>query len=547
MKVYEAVARAVVDEGTQTVFALLGDANMEMMASLRAVGFADIRQSRHEAATVAEADGYARSSGRVGVCSVTSGPGLANALVSLTTASRARAPMVVLTGQPARDDMNNLQRFDHRGIASLAGAAYRTVGSPGAVLDALRSAFLTARTARIPVVFDVDIDIQNAEFPWGYGYDPSESGLAPAQRPQPDETALQAALDALRDAQRPVVLAGEGAVRAGAADVLRELAQRSGALLAVTLPVRGLFHGDDYDIGVAGLFSSPVASELLADADCVVAFGASLNYFTTEGGYLFPAARVVQVDTAPYVITSTGRSADVYVQADALATARRLLAATEAKVGYRTPEVARTIRERPVDVSTPPLDPGTADPRAICEALDRSLPDQAGLVIGGGHFWAFPIMHLARRYTPQLFAHYFGAIGQGLPLAMGAAAAAPDRPIVLVEGDGSILMCAGELEALATAGAHVLVVVLNDQAYGAEMHKLRAKGFDPHLGANPPTDLAAVAQAFGTPSHVVTDASKVETLVKAFLAGTGPMLLDCRISRSVLSMPYRRMHFGEEV
>lgn len=548
MKVYEAIARAFLDEGTRTAFTLMGDANMELIVTLGQLG-AEIRQSRHESAAVAEAEGYARACGLPAVCSVTCGPGVANSLLSMTEAVRSRAPMVLFTGQPSRDDTTNLQRFDHRAAAALAGAAYQGVGSPGAALDAVRAAFRTARTQSIPVLLDVDIDIQGSDYPWDYAYEPSTAGRTPPQRPRPDESVLREAINQIRQSERAVFLAGLGAHSSGAADVIRELAAHAGALLAVTLPARGLFHGDPFNIGVAGLFSSPVASELLAEADCVVAFGASLNYFTTEGGYLFPNAAIVQVDIAPEVTMSTGRSADVYIQADARVTAAMLLEALRAtppKAGYRTREVAEAIRDRPVDPVAYQLEPGVTDPREVCEELDRRLPESSGLVIGGGHFWAFPIMHMTRRYEPALFGHYFGAIGQGLPLALGAAAAYPGRPVVLVEGDGSLLMNAGELESLAASKARVLVVVLNDQAFGAEFHKLRAKGLDPALGLNPPTDIAAVARAFGCPAATVTDAKEIPPLVDEFLAGSGPLVIDCRISRYVISAPYRRMHFGME-
>jgi thiamine pyrophosphate-dependent acetolactate synthase large subunit-like protein len=547
VKVYEAVARAVIDEGTSTVFALMGDANMEFLAALHTEGLTDIRHSSHESATVAEAEGYARAGNTVAVCTVTCGPGLATALQSLTGAARAHAPIVVITGQPSRDDTTNLQRFDHHGIATLANARYVGVGSAGAVLDAVRNAFRIARTTSTPVVLDVDIDIQASDYPWDFFYEPSSVGLPPIQRPRPDPTVLRAATERLTAAERPVVLAGAGAARSGAVDALRALAAQTGALLASTMPERGLFNGDPFDIGVAGLFSSPIAGELLAEADLVVAFGASMNYFTTEGGYLFPNAAIVHVDLASNITMSTGRSADVYVIADARAAAEELLASVggvSPKVGFRTPEVATAIRERPVDATTPEIEPGTADPREVCEELERHLPGTAGLVIGGGHFWAFPIMHLVRHYEPQLFGHSFGAIGQGLPLALGAAAACPDRPIVLIEGDGSILMNAAELEGLATSDAHIFVLVLNDHAYGAEFHKLRAKGLDPQLGLNPPTDLSAVARAFGCPAATITSAKEVGPIVDQFLATDGPMFVDCRISREVVSAPYRRMHFG---
>lgn len=550
MKVYEAIAKAILAEGTTSVFALLGDTNMELLGSLERLGFDGIEHVRHEGAAVAEADGYARASGRVGVCTVTAGPGLTNTISSLTGAVRAHAPMVLFTGQHSRDDLDNIQWIDHEGLVRLTGAAYRPISSPGAAMEATRAAFYQAATERRPVVLDVPADVQAQEYTWDDDYLPSALDLAEQQRPRPDPDLIAAAVDAIAAAKRPVIIAGDGARRAGAVDGLRQLGEATGALLASTLLVRGLFDDDPYDIGVAGLFSTPIATELLGEADLVLAFGASMNHFTTESGYLFPNAAVLQFDVRAQVLMGTGRRADHLIVGDALASAEALLAALAQRpprgAGFRIDDVMDRLRLAGIDNHRVALPPGLADPRAICEELDRALPEECGLVIGAAHFWAFPIMHMRRRRSPQLFTFQFGCIGQALPIGVGAALGNEGQPIAVIEGDGSLMMGITELERLAVRRPKLLVVVLNDAALGAEYHKLRAKGFDPGMSISAPTDLARLAAAFGCPSMTITDAAEIKEAVERFRSTDGPLLLDCRTSRDVVSAPFRRLHFGQE-
>lgn len=547
MKVYEAIARAIIDEGTDTVFALLGDANMELLAALNSLALPSIRQSRHENAVVAQAQGYARAVDRPGVCMVTSGPGLANACLSLTESVRARSPMVLFTGQWSRDDRTNIQYFDHEALVRVTGAEYVPIASASHALDATRAAFHLARSRRVPVVVDVDIDVQDFDLPYKYAYEPAPSGRP--QRMAADIALIRATVAKIDASQRPVILAGDGARRSGAVDALSTLAERIGALLSTTLPVRGLFDGDPYNVGVAGLFSAPTTVELLAEADLVLAVGSSLNHYTLEEGYLFPAAEVVHLDVSPASLMGDGQPPALHLQCDALTGVEQLLTALEtgeSREGFRTQDVAHRIAAGEPDAYVAEHETDRADPRRVCEALEEALPADVGFVCGVAHFWAFPIMHMKRLYRPQLFTHYFGAIGQALPVAAGASAACPDTPIVVIEGDGSLMMNVAELEGLAERNAKVLVIVMNDHALGAELHKLRAKGFDPRLGEQPTTDLAAVARSLGCRAVTVRDHSEMAGVVQSFLAADGPMLVDCLIARSVVSAPYRRLHFGTE-
>ncbi len=544
MKVGEAIAATLVAEGVDTAFSLLGDANMEVLVALAGHGVR-IVECRHEAAAMAMADGYARASGRLGLCAVTAGPALAHTFTPLTSAVRIGSPVVVLTGPRARDDPAERQNLDHQGLARLTGAGYLAISNPDTVVERVRGVVDQALSTRTPVVLDVPIDLQKQEHPW-----PVEAREAAAwQRPQriaPDPAVVAEAARILAAAERPVLIAGEGAVRSGARAELLELGERTGALLATALNARGWFDGEEFDAGVAGLYSRPEVVELFTQADCVVSFGASMNRYTTMEGYLFPEAAFVQVDIRPPAPMPSGDVAACYVQADALRAAQGLLGALDGvrNEGYRTDDVAKRLRAEP-DTKAFDLADGELDPRALCAQLDRLLPGDVGWVSGNsGHFWGFPILHMPRRREPMLFATYFGAIGYGIPVAAGAAIGS-GQPVVAFEGDASLLMHLAVLETMARARAHVLVVVMNDRALGAELHKMNAHGHDPTMALTPEVDVVAVSEGLGCPAVTVTDLEQLPAVVGRFVAGDGPLVLDARLSRQVISLPFRRLFYGE--
>jgi acetolactate synthase I/II/III large subunit len=271
-------------------------------------------------------------------------------------------------------------------------------------------------------------------------------------------------------------------MRAGAAREVEELAERSGALLATTLLARGLFDHNPFSIGIAGGFARDVAHELGEQCDLVVAIGTSLNYYTVDGGNMFPNAEVVQIDTDPVGLNNGMQTAHLYLRADAKLAAAAALEVLRARgktvASIRSAELARRIRDEPADGAQFPIEPDLLDPRRAIEELDRVIPKDYDSVSGSGHQSYFHSTMRGRRPENYHAIRDFGAIGNGISLAIGVAAAKNNGKVVLFEGDGSLLMHIQELEMVQRHRLKLLICVLNDGAYGAEIHKLRSDGID---------------------------------------------------------------------
>lgn len=543
MNVGEALARALVDEGIDAVFSLLGDGSVRTVYHLAAQKL-PVFEGRHEAYVYAMADGYARASGRPTVCAITGGPALAHTLTAMTGAARSGAPVVLLTGPASRDDLGGRQRIDHRAIAELAGAGYFPVHGPEAAVRRAREVMDFVRERRCPAVLDVPEVVQVE--PAGPELTLPPRTPIPGGRIHPDPTAVDRAVELMQGAARPVVLAGDGAVASGARDALVDLGDRMGALFATTINARGYFHGHAFDAGVAGGLASQAAASVFPDADLVISFGASMDRFTTMNGTLFPEAMHIVVDVRPPGPMGDGRHPQCHVQGDAAIVAAALAATLEPRTRFefRTDEMSAGLRADP-DPYPVDVEPDRLDPRRVCAVLDELLPPECGWVTGNsGHFWAFPIVHMRRWRQPLLHASGFGAIGYGMSVGLGAALANEGRAIVAFEGDAGAMMHIQALETAARYGAKLLVVVLDDGALGAEYHGMVAEGYDPALSLTPPTDFAGIARSLGCRSALLTDDAELPGLVEEFIASPGPMLIHAPISRKVISRPFRRSTYG---
>ena len=290
MKIYEAVAASVVAEGCETVFGLMGDGNMSVWAALCRDGKVAIISSGNEAGAVAMADGYARTTGKVGVATVTCGPGLTQVGTSLTVAVRNRSRLVLIVGDRPAGAKNNAQSMDQRRFAEACEARFHEVTSAENLADEMAEAFYAARVHG-PVVINLDMELLERTFDWDFEYRPSLTSLPPRVG-APNEEAFMPVLEKLAKAERPVIIAGRGAQAAGAKAEILKLAEQVGALLATSLQAKGWFAGEEYDLGISGTFAAAAAEQLLAEADFVLAIGAELGYYTTEGGLMFPSAEV---------------------------------------------------------------------------------------------------------------------------------------------------------------------------------------------------------------------------------------------------------------
>ncbi|MFN8202416.1 MAG: thiamine pyrophosphate-binding protein [Solirubrobacteraceae bacterium] len=536
--VADAVGRRLAAHGVDAVFGVVGSGNLVVTNALRAAG-ARFVAARHEGGALAMADGWGRVTGRVAICSVHQGPGLTNAVTALAEAAKSRTPLLVLAGDTLPAALTSNFRIDQHDLAASVGAIAETVyDARTAEADAAR-ALRRARLERRPVVLNLPIDVQAQ---------PAEDAGAVADPPLPRPPGpraddIAAAADLLATARRPLIIAGRGAVLAQAGPALAVLGRRCGALLANSAAAHGVFAGEPFAVGIAGGFSTPLAAELLPEADVVLAVGAGLNHWTTRHGALIgPGARLIGVDIEARAL-GAHQPVDLAICADAAAVAQALDAELARRgvtakgfrgAGLRERIAARRWRDEPYEPSGAE---GVLDPRALSIALADLLPADKAVVIDSGHFTGWPAMFLdVEDPRAWLFVNGFQCVGLGLGCAIGAALARPERPTVLAVGDGGLFLSLAELDTAARAGARLLAVVYDDAAYGAEVHHFGPMGHDTETVRFPDADLAAIARAAGVPA---VTARRVADL--APVAGwardpdAGPLLVDAKVDPSVVA------------
>jgi thiamine pyrophosphate-dependent acetolactate synthase large subunit-like protein len=564
-RVYEVLADSFLQETVDTCFALLGDANMNWASAMAERGCRFI-YVRHEHCAVAAAMAFARSTGNPGIASVTCGPGLTQVMTALPAAVRARIPLLIFAGEaPIKSAWYN-QGIDQKPFVDACGARYVALHHQRSMRQQLRDAFLLMRTERMPVVVGVPFDLQ-VEL-WSESLAPMTPSLDLMSEPQPivpDQTALAAAARLIDTAGKVIVMAGLGAVEAGAGPACRMLAESTGALLATTLPAKGLFYEDPYSLGVAGGFSSDTARKYLSQADLIIAVGASLASHNSDSGKLFSADNVLQIDVDPKLIHQGRVTAATHLCCDAkaggealnasVANRRALAGDGSAQTGaagagyyWRSDAIAEEISGSAADSSHQSAEPGLLDPRQVVTVLDDVIPSAWYTVNSSGHCSCFFAQMKKRPASRFLTIREFGAIGNGLSFAMGVAAAhgaaeaREQEPVVLFDGDGSFLMHIQELETIVRHQLNILIVVINDGAYGSEVHKLRAEGLPEQGSVFGRPNFAAIAQSFGLYGETVNELSQLADVVRQFSKRRSATVIDVHVSDQIVSSVVRRSH-----
>lgn len=544
MKVHTALAEAFVKEGTEVVFGVMGNANLEWWLDLAAAGV-EVIQSRQETPCVSMAEGWARATGRVGVATTTRGPGLTQAATGLVVAAKTKVPLVIYTGASPQGDQSHGQYLDHKPFILATGAGYVGLETAKDAQDAVRDAFFRARTESRPIVLDVPMDLVKQSFDDDDDYVPSTALLTQSQRILPPAAKLAEAVELIRESERIVIISGIGAARSDAEAAILALGDRVGALMASTLPMKGR-PVSEWNAGIAGLFSTKSAGELFAEANLVIGIGASMDQRTIEGGYSFSQARYLHIDVRPPYRMGNDRVADVYLQGDARAVAEALDQALVvdgvSRVGYRTDEARRLLAVDP-DPRAYEITEGTVDPRRAAAILDECLPADVGLVSGMAHTTGITALSMPRPRPLQFWTSGFIAVGQVIPTAIGVATAVRPARVAMIEGDVGVMMHVNELDTAARMGLNLLVVVMNDEALGTEFQHMTAHELPTVTAEMPCPDLGAVGRAFGCRGSLARTLDEVRAGVTEFLAGDGPYVLDIRISR-IPSVAYRRLQYG---
>jgi acetolactate synthase-1/2/3 large subunit len=541
IKVHQAIAKALTDVGVVTLFGLIGDANLYMVDSFirdcggRYVGAAN------EAGAVQMALGWAQVSGKVGVTTITHGPGLTNTLTALIEGVKASIPLVVLVGDTPSEDRDHLQKAAQRELILATGAGFEQLRAPETLAIDLATAFRRAKTELRPIALNMPVEMQ-----WRDVEYVKPNLLLPAERavvaagPEMDD-----AIGIIAAARRPLVLGGRGVVEHDAEEAIIRFADRIGAPIATTLLGKGLFAGHAFNLGIFGTLSHDVALEAIAESDCVIAFGASLSRYTTDAQRLLAGKRVVHINAershiGRYVVPQSALVGHLGGIADAM-----VHWLDEAEIGS-SEATSDELRDklanwtRPAQPGEPK--PGTVDIRHALQRIDAVMPAERILATDAGRFvaetWATIQVHAPRSLV---FTVAYGSIGFGLGEAIGASVAAPRRPTLLVAGDGGFMLgCLAELNSAVRARCDIVIVVCNDGSYGAEHVQFRRKDLDPALSVIDWPDFAPVAIALGAAAVTVRGNDDLEAALDAITNRdrTRPLLIDLKLDPDRIPFPH---------
>jgi acetolactate synthase I/II/III large subunit len=537
-KVYQAISDAMHAEGVTMAFALMGDANQDLFVDMAERHRVEVVSCRHEQNVVAIADGYTRFGGDIGVALVTTGPGLTNTATSLVAAMYRRSPVLVLAGAPSLGDLHSTQLIDQVAFGQLLAGTATTLDTPQALAAQLDRVFGHIRERRGPVVLNLPSNVQHMEAPKGWSYRPNYGGYLPTV-PRGEE--LLVAARCLAASKSPAIVAGQGAVRGGAAKIIGKLSAYLRAPIATTLPAKGLCAGEPLWIGTSGGLGEGVALSVLdGSCDVLIAVGASLNEWTTHHGDLVKGRQVIQIDRDEQAF-GTYHRADVALQGDARVTLEALFEHVRQLVPSPRPAnhglerkiaAAWNAHRAPIEYET--ARDGTIDPRLAIREIDRLLPEKRIVVAAGGHA-GYLVCQLLRINSPTDWNYTidFGALGQGLGTAIGAAFARRGERVYHLTADGEFMMNLSDFYTAVTNALPMTIVVLNDQAFGQERHDLEHKKLPAKYAMQPSPDFARLAEGFGaqgfrfdTPESLVGLPAALER-AESF---QGPTVLDVRIN-----------------
>ena len=507
--------------GVDTVFGIPGVHTLELYKGL---GGTDIRhvQPRHEQGAGFMADGYARVSGRPGVCLLITGPGVTNAATPIGQAYSDSMPMLVISSNNATGDLGMGRGRLHeitsqQAVTAPLTAFSKTALSAAEVPDLVAQAFAIFGAARPrPVHISLPLDVLA---------EPADFGAA-ARRAAPPPTAageaIAAAADCIRTARRPVIISGGGAVESGGE--VAALAGRIGAAVILTIASKGVVP-DDHPRCLGATLSLEPTQTLLSSADLVIAAGTELSETDTWIERLPIAGKMVRIDIDP-ASTMRDYAPEVAVVGDAGAA---LAAINEALTDHANGGIAESeIAALKDKLASPPAALQTRHAKVL-DALREALPDDGVIMTDSTQ-----IAYFGHSYFPcsqprcWFFPSGYGTLGWALPAAIGARLAAPGRPTVVLAGDGGFLFTVQELGTAVELGLPIAIVLWNNDGLGEIRDNMIERGI-PEIGVNPRNpDYVALAQAFGARATRPDSLDAFKSALNDAFAADGPTLIEMR-------------------
>ncbi|RLF09300.1 MAG: biosynthetic-type acetolactate synthase large subunit [Thermoprotei archaeon] len=534
----EAIVRSLKREGVDVIFGIPGGAVLPLYDALYD---ADIKHvlGRHEQCVAHMADGYARASGKPGVCIATSGPGATNLVTGLATAYMDSSPVIAMTGQVARPMIGRdaFQEADIVGIVTPITKYCFQLTCVEEIPSVFKSAFTIATTRRPgPVLIDIPVDVQREQGDVEFtdkvdvrGYDPNP--------PRINHDRVKKAAEVLAEAERPLILAGGGVIWSGAYEELVALAELLSIPVVTTLMGKGSIPEDHpLSLGMIGMHGKAYANYAVVECDVLLAIGTRFSDRTTGRFEEFArGAFKIHVDVDSSEINKN-ISVDLPIVGDAKE-ALRLLIKELKKAERIKPRGAWLDRvkelkasfERGAEESKPGLKPS-----AIIKLLNKLLePGKSIIATGVGQNQMWCALHYVAR-SPRSFitSGGLGTMGFGFPAALGAKVACPDKVVVDIDGDGSFLMTEQDLATSVSEGIPVVVIILNNSALGMVrqwQHLLYRKRFmATSLGRIP--DFVKLAKAFGAEGVSPQSYEELESAVKEAIKSEVTTVIDVPIS-----------------
>ncbi len=546
-----ALLESLEQKNVETIFGILGGAILPVYDEL--CGNTKIRHilARHEQCAAHEAEGYARASGRLGVCMATSGPGATNLVTGIANAYMDSSPLIALTGQIPSAAVNSSymigrDAFQEADIIGITTAITKYNFQPRAVTEIpgiVNNAYYIATTGRPgPVLIDLPKNVQAGIADVEFTNKISLRGYKLTT--QPDPSKISEASDLLAKAERPIILVGGGAITAGASGEIVRMSDLLMAPVATTFMGKGAFpENHPLSLGSIGMHGNPAANRLMGEADVMLAIGTRFSDRATANLDTFASgAKKIQIDIDNAEINKN-IEVDVPIVADAKAALGLLLTATSKKLKKGEGKTwTKRVKEAKEQLSPLMKDlPRDLMPKALLTEL-RKLMAQNTIItteVGQNQMWS-ALYFQALQPRTFISSGGLGTMGFGFPAAIGAKVACPNRIVVDIAGDGSFIMSEQELATSVTENIPVIVIVLNNSVLGmvAQWQRMlyKRRYMAVNLGKTP--DFVKLAEAYGAQGSRAGSIEEFSKAVKTALSSNVTTVIDVPIGSEADVVPF---------
>lgn len=523
------VLEVLKEQGVDTVFGYPGGTILNIFDELYKYGdtFNHILTAHEQGASHA-ADGYARATGKVGVCFATSGPGSTNLVTGIATAYMDSIPMVAITCNVGTSMIgrDSFQEVDIKGITMPITKHNYMVRNVEELADVLRNAFRIATSGRKgPVLVDIPKNITAAKCE----YYPAPK-QQPDEAPLPKNECLERAIKLLEECKKPLIYLGGGAISADCSNEIREFAEKLDCPVVSSLMGLGAFnHDHELYVGLIGMHGRFESNKAAAQCDVLITCGARFSDRVAGNRLKFaPKADVLHIDIDPAemdknVFSNYHLRGDLKDVLPMLTKAISKHSHTEWKEeinSWKRPFVQNQIDDY-------------VNPQKVIEAVDENTPDDAIIVtdVGQHQLWAAQF-YKYRKPRTLLTSGGLGTMGYSMGAAMGAAFGCPDKKVVLFAGDGGFHMNLNELATMASYNIPVVMIIMNNKVLGMvrQWQKLFYGNRFADTDPNRKTDFVKVAEAFGVKGMHINKNEEIDAVIKEALDYNGPVVIDCRIS-----------------